>query len=199
MIVYGDSMSGNCYKVQLVLNLLGIEHVWQEMNIAKGETQTPEFLAKNPQGKIPLIELDDGSVLSESNAIMGYLAEGSMLIPTDAYNKAKMYQWMFFEQYSHEPYIAVARFIQLYLGLPEDRLAEYHSLHAKGHKALAAMEAELAKQLFLCGSQFTLADIALFAYTHVAHQGGFDLTHYPQINKWLLCIKQQASFVPMKR
>ena len=199
MIVYGDSMSGNCYKVQLVLNLLGIEHVWQEMNITKGETQTPEFLAKNPQGKIPLIELDDGSVLSESNAIMGYLAEGSMLIPTDAYNKAKMYQWMFFEQYSHEPYIAVARFIQLYLGLPEDRLAEYHSLHAKGHKALAAMEAELAKQLFLCGSQFTLADIALFAYTHVAHQGGFDLTHYPQINKWLLRIKQQASFVPMKR
>jgi glutathione S-transferase len=199
MIVYGDSMSGNCYKVQLVLNLLGIEHVWQEMNIAKGEMQTPEFLAKNPQGKIPLIELDDGSVLSESNAIIGYLAEGSMLIPTDAYNKAKMYQWMFFEQYSHEPYIAVARFIQLYLGLPEDRLAEYHSLHAKGHKALAAMEAELAKQPFLCGSQFTLADIALFAYTHVAHQGGFDLTHYPQINKWLLRIKQQASFVPMKR
>ena len=198
MIVYGDSMSGNCYKVQLVLNLLGIEHVWQEMNIAKGETQTPEFLAKNPQGKIPLIELDDGSVLSESNAIIGYLAEGSMLIPTDAYNKAKMYQWMFFEQYSHEPYIAVARFIQLYLGLPEDRLAEYHSLHAKGHKALAAMEAELAKQLFLCGSQFTLADIALFAYTHVAYQGGFDLTHYPQINQWLLRIKQQASFVPMK-
>ncbi|WP_220487284.1 glutathione S-transferase family protein [Shewanella sp. SR44-4] len=194
---YGDSMSGNCYKVQLVLNMLGVEHLWQEISITKGETQTPEFLAKNPAGKIPSIELNDGRVLSESNAIMGYLAEGSELIPTDVFSKAKMYQWMFFEQYSHEPYIAVARFIQLYLGLPDDRLVEYHSLHVKGHKALAVMEAELAKQSFLCGSQLTLADIALFAYTHVAHQGGFELNHYPYIRQWLERVTQQPGFISM--
>ena len=197
MIVYGDSMSGNCYKVQLVLNLLGIEHVWQEMNIAKGETQTPEFLAKNPQGKIPLIELDDGSVLSESNAIMGYLAEGSMLIPTDTYNKAKMYQWMFFEQYSHEPYIAVARYINVYLGLPEDRKAEYESKQAGGYRALAVMEHQLKTTPFLLGDMLTLADISLFAYTHVAHEGGFDLSAYPAIRNWISLVKDQKGFIPM--
>ncbi|AZG75196.1 glutathione S-transferase family protein [Shewanella livingstonensis] len=198
MTVHGDSMSGNCYKVQLVLNMLGVEHRWQEMSILAGDTQTSAFLVKNASGKIPLIELDDGHVLSESNAIMGYLAAGSSLIPSDNFINAKMYQWMFFEQYSHEPYIAVARFIQLYLGLPEERLVEYQSLHVKGHKALSVMDAELAAQPFLCGDQFTLADIALFAYTHVAHQGGFELGHYPNIRQWLARITLQAGFIAMR-
>lgn len=195
---YGDSVSGNCYKVQLVLNLLKIEHQWIEMSIFDGDTQTAAYLAKNSTGKIPLIELDDGRMLSESNAIMGYLAANSALIPNDEFYKAKMYQWLFFEQYSHEPYIAVARYIQLYLGLPDERLAEYQSLHAKGYKALSVMESELTKQPFLCGEQFSLADIALYAYTHVAHQGGFDLVDYPQIRAWLTRITQIPGFIAMR-
>ena len=195
---YGDSVSGNCYKVQMVLNILKIEHQWIEMSIINGDTQAVAYLAKNPTGKIPLIELDDGRVLSESNAIMGYLSSGSALIPNDEFSKAKMYQWLFFEQYSHEPYIAVARYIQLYLGLPEARLTEYYSLHAKGYKALSVMESGLTKQPFLCGEQFSLADIALYAYTHVAHQGGFELVDYPQIRAWLTRITQIPGFVAMR-
>lgn len=195
---YGDSVSGNCYKVQMVFNILKIEHQWIEMSIIDGDTQAAAYLAKNPTGKIPLIEFDDGRVLTESNAIMGYLAASSVLIPTDEFCKAKMYQWLFFEQYSHEPYIAVARYIQLYLGLPDDRLAEYHSLHAKGYKALSVMESSLSQQPFLCGEQFTLADIALYAYTHVAHQGGFDLVEYPHIRGWLTRIAQIPGFVAMQ-
>ena len=195
---YGDSVSGNCYKVQLVLNLLKIEHQWIEMSIIDGDTQTAAYLAKNPTGKIPLIELDDGRMLSESNAIMGYLAANSVLIPDDDFCIAKMYQWLFFEQYSHEPYIAVARYIQLYLGLPDERLAEYHSLHAKGYKALSVMESTLSQQPFLCGDQFTLADIALYAYTHVAHEGGFDLVDYPQIRAWLTRITQIPGLIAMR-
>nr|WP_283107854.1 glutathione S-transferase family protein [Shewanella basaltis] len=194
---YGDSVSGNCYKVQLVLNLLKIEHQWIEMSIIDGDTQTAAYLAKNPTGKIPLIELDDGRMLSESNAIMGYLAANSVLIPDDDFCIAKMYQWLFFEQYSHEPYIAVARYIQLYLGLPDERLAEYHSLHAKGYKALSVMESTLSQQPFLCGDQFTLADIALYAYTHVAHEGGFDLKNYPFILQWLERVSLQPGYVSM--
>ncbi len=194
---YGDSVSGNCYKVQLVLNLLKIEHQWIEMSIIDGDTQTAAYLAKNPTGKIPLIELDDGRMLSESNAIMGYLAANSVLIPDDDFCIAKMYQWLFFEQYSHEPYIAVARYIQLYLGLPDERLAEYHSLHAKGYKALSVMESTLSQQPFLCGDQFTLADIALYAYTHVAHEGGFDLKKYPFILQWLERVSLQPGYVSM--
>ncbi|MCL1113937.1 glutathione S-transferase family protein [Shewanella basaltis] len=197
MKAYGDSVSGNCYKVQLVLNLLKIEHQWIEMSIIDGDTQTAAYLAKNPTGKIPLIELDDGRMLSESNAIMGYLAANSVLIPDDDFCIAKMYQWLFFEQYSHEPYIAVARYIQLYLGLPDERLAEYHSLHAKGYKALSVMESTLSQQPFLCGDQFTLADIALYAYTHVAHEGGFDLKNYPFILQWLERVSLQPGYVSM--
>ncbi|WP_445773517.1 glutathione S-transferase family protein [Shewanella sp.] len=197
MKAYGDSVSGNCYKVQLVLNLLKIEHQWIEMSIIDGDTQTAAYLAKNPTGKIPLIELDDGRMLSESNAIMGYLAANSVLIPDDDFCIAKMYQWLFFEQYSHEPYIAVARYIQLYLGLPDERLAEYHSLHAKGYKALSVMESTLSQQPFLCGDQFTLADIALYAYTHVAHEGGFDLKKYPFILQWLERVSLQPGYVSM--
>jgi glutathione S-transferase len=195
--VYGDAKSGNCYKVQLVLALLNIPHTWQEMSILKGDTQSASFLAKNPVGKMPLLELDDGRFLSESNAIIGFLAAKSPLIPEDEYAKAKMYQWLFFEQYSHEPYVAVARFIQLYLGLPAARQEEYQSVQIKGYKALDVMENVLTKQDFMIGAALSLADIALFAYTHVAHEGGFDLSPYPRIRAWLTRVTQVPGFVAM--
>ncbi|MES8741509.1 glutathione S-transferase N-terminal domain-containing protein, partial [Cutibacterium acnes] len=127
MKVYGDIQSGNCYKVKLLLSFLGIEHEWCDVNILKGDTKTAEFLSINPNGKIPVVVLDDGRCLSESNAILGYFADGTALIPSDKYEKAKMYEWLFFEQYSHEPFIAVARFIQKYQGMPYSRLEEYYS------------------------------------------------------------------------
>ena len=198
MLVYGDSRSGNCYKIQLLLSILGKQVDWEEVDILKGATQTPAFLQKNPNGKIPLLEMEDGRTLSESNAILNFLAEGSALIPRSSFDLAKMLQWQFFEQYSHEPYIAVARFINLYLGLPEGRKAEYEAKQAGGHKALAVMEEQLSRTPFLTGSQLSLADISLYAYTHVAHEGGFDLTAYPAVNNWLKLVEDHKGYTPMK-
>ena len=198
MLVYGDSRSGNCYKIQLLLSILGKQVDWEEVDILKGATQTPAFLQKNPNGKIPLLEMEDGRTLSESNAILNFLAEGSALIPRSSFDLAKMLQWQFFEQYSHEPYIAVARFINLYLGLPEERKAEYEAKQAGGHKALAVMEDQLSRTPFLTGSQLSLADISLYAYTHVAHEGGFDLTAYPAVNNWLKLVEDHKGYTPMK-
>ncbi|AYA66367.1 glutathione S-transferase family protein [Alteromonas sp. RKMC-009] len=198
MLVYGDSRSGNCYKIQLLLSILGKQVDWEEVDILKGATQTPAFLQKNPNGKIPLLEMEDGRTLSESNAILNFLAEGSALIPRSSFDLAKMLQWQFFEQYSHEPYIAVARFINLYLGLPEERKAEYKAKQAGGHKALAVMEDQLSRTPFLTGSQLSLADISLYAYTHVAHEGGFDLTAYPAVNNWLKLVEDHKGYTPMK-
>ena len=141
--------------------------------------------------------LDDGRVLSESNAILGYLAEGTEFIATDSYTKAKMYQWMFFEQYSHEPFIAVARFINKYLGLPPERIEEYHNLQPKGHKALSIMDKALVEHDYLIGNQLTIADIALYAYTHVAEEGGFDLELYPNIQAWCQRIRKYSGYVGM--
>ena len=198
MLVYGDSRSGNCYKIQLLLSILGKQVDWEEVDILKGATQTPAFLQKNPNGKIPLLEMEDGRTMSESNAILNFLAEGSALIPRSSFDLAKMLQWQFFEQYSHEPYIAVARFINLYLGLPEERKAEYEAKQAGGHKALAVMEEQLSRTPFLTGSQLSLADISLYAYTHVAHEGGFDLTAYPAVNNWLKLVEDHKGYTPMK-
>lgn len=198
MLVYGDSRSGNCYKIQLLLSILGKQVDWEEVDILKGATQTPAFLQKSPNGKIPLLEMEDGRTLSESNAILNFLAEGSALIPRSSFDLAKMLQWQFFEQYSHEPYIAVARFINLYLGLPEERKAEYAAKQAGGHKALAVMEEQLSRTPFLTGSQLSLADISLYAYTHVAHEGGFDLTAYPAVNNWLKLVEDHKGYTPMK-
>lgn len=197
LCIYGDTQSGNCYKVKLVLSLLDIAHEWRHVDILKGQTRTAEFLALNPNGKIPLLVLPDGRTLAESNAIIHYLAQGSALIPGDAFTHAQMLAWQFFEQYSHEPYIAVARFIQHYLGLPENRRAEYDSLQPKGHKALAVMAQQLQRSPYLCGHAPTLADISLYAYTHVAHEGGFDLSVYPAIGDWLARIHQLPGYVGM--
>ena len=195
--VYGDYRSGNCYKVKLMLNLLGHQYQWLPIDILKGETQTAEFLAKNPNGKIPVLELDDGTFLWESNAILNFLADGSAFIPTEPRLRTQMLQWQFFEQYSHEPYVAVARFIQLYLGLPEARRAEYEECHKGGHKAFKVMEQQLQRTPYLVGEQYTLADIALYAYTHVADEGGFDLAAYPAINAWLDRVASHPQHVSM--
>ncbi|WP_117232651.1 glutathione S-transferase family protein [Vibrio maerlii] len=197
MIVYGDLQSGNCLKVKLLLSLLDIEHQWKHVNILEGETQTSEFLLINPNGKIPTVVLDDNRVLCESNAILGFFAENSELLPQDNYLRAKVYEWLFFEQYSHEPYIAVARFIQKYLGMPEHRVEEFNSLQDGGNKALGIMEQQLSKTAYLVCEQMTIADIALYAYTHVADEGGFDLTDYPNIQHWIDNISSLDGYVGM--
>ncbi|RDV24806.1 glutathione S-transferase family protein [Alteromonas aestuariivivens] len=197
MQIYGDKRSGNCYKIQLLLALLGKSCEWIDIDLLAGDSRTPAFLNKNPNGKIPLLELDDGRTLAESNAILNYIGSGSSLIPSSAFDQAQMLQWQFFEQYSHEPYIAVARYINLYLGLPDERKSEYESKQDGGHKALSVMEQRLASSLYLVGNQLSLADISLFAYTHVAHQGGFDLIGYPAIRNWISLIKDHKGFVPM--
>lgn len=197
MKVYGDSQSGNCYKVQLTCALLGLEYQWQAVDILQGENTTEDFLRKSNLGKIPLLELSDGRCLVESNAIINYLAYGSHLLPQDPFMLAKVQQWQFFEQYSHEPYIAVARFIAKYLGLPENKQAEYQSKQAGGYKALAVMEKQLQKTAYIVADSVTTADISLFAYTHVADEGGFDLSKFPAVNDWLTRVKRQDNFIYM--
>lgn len=197
LTVYGDIKSGNCYKIKLLLNLLQLEHNWQHVDILKGETQTEAFLARNPFGKVPVLEFANGQVLSESNAILNYLAEDTDYLPDNRYHRALVLQWQFFEQYSHEPFIAVARYINLYLGLPEERRAEYESKQEGGHRALRRMEQQLEKTAYLIGDEFTIADISLYGYTHVAHEGGFDLSQYPAIQSWLNRIADMEGYISM--
>jgi glutathione S-transferase len=168
------------------------------VDILAGETSSEDFLNKNPNAKIPLLVLDDGRCLSESNAILNYLAAGSDLLPTEPFALAKVQQWQFFEQYSHEPYIAVARFIAKYLGLPENRRADYESKQVGGHKALSVMELQLSKTPYLAGNKVTTADISLYGYTHVADEGGFNVGKYPAINAWLTRISQQKNYCVMQ-
>ncbi|NWA27830.1 glutathione S-transferase family protein [Pseudomonas gingeri] len=195
--VYGDYQSGNCYKIKLMLHLLGQEYRWHPVDILKGDTETPEFLAKNPNGKVPVLELEDGTCLWESNAILNFLADGSEFLPTEPRLRTQVLQWQFFEQYSHEPYIAVARFIEFYLGLPEERREEYLKLQKRGHKALKVMEKQLQQTPYLVGEHYSIADIALYAYTHVAHEGGFDLSVYPGIQAWLQRVASHPKHVGM--
>jgi glutathione S-transferase len=192
--VYGMKASGNCYKVQLVLELLGQDYRWVEVDSTAGETRTPAFLARNPNGKVPLLELDDGRTLAESNAILCYLADGSPLLPAERWQRAQVLQWLFFEQYSHEPYVAVARFIARWLPADHERRAELPRLRERGHQALAVMEQRLQAQEFLAGA-FSVADIALYAYTHQAPVGGIALDSYPAVRAWLARIEAQPGFV----
>lgn len=199
MKIYGDAQSGNCYKIQLLAHHLDIAHTWVPINILEGDTQTSEFLAMNPAGKIPLLELDDGRHLSESNAILHYLANGSWLLPEDAWLNSIILSWQFFEQYSHEPNIAVARFINVYLGMPEDRKEDYQDKQLGGNNALTVMETHLCSQPFFAGDKMSIADISLYAYTHVADEGGFDLSKYPAISKWLIRISEHPKHLPMQK
>ena len=173
--IYGDSRSGNCYKLQLLCAEMGISYDWEEVDILAGDTHTAEFLAMNPNGKIPLLVLPDGRRLAESNAILCYLADGSEFLVGDAFARAEVLQWMFFEQYSHEPCIATSRFIIRYLGSPPERQADLEQKREGGFKALRIMEEQLARRDYIAGDNFSIADIALFAYTHVANEGGFEL------------------------
>jgi len=195
LTVYGMKSSGNCYKVQLLLEQLGRPYRWVEVDSAAGQTRTPEYLALNPNGKVPLLEVEPGRCLAESNAILCYLAEGSTLLPQDSWLRAQALQWLFFEQYSHEPYIAVARFICRWLAPDHARRAELPRLHERGAQALAVMEQHLAQQLFFAGDAYSVADIALFAYTHAAADGGFDLGAYPRVQGWLDRVRAQPGFV----
>ncbi|MHA6493654.1 glutathione S-transferase family protein [Pseudomonas borbori] len=195
--VYGDYRSGNCYKIKLMLHLRGIVYEWVAVDILKSETQSEAFLAKNPNGKIPVLELEDGTCLWESNAILNFLADGSEFLPSEPRLRTQVLQWQFFEQYSHEPYVAVARFIQLYQGMPEERREEYHTCHVRGHKALKVMEKQLQRTSYLVGEQYSIADIALYAYTHVADEGGFDLSAYPAIRAWLARVASHPQHVGM--
>lgn len=197
MKIYGDIQSGNCYKVKLLTSILGIPHEWIHVDILKKETSTEAFLLKNPNGKIPMLELDDGRVLVESNAILNYLAVGTELLSQEPFEYAIIQQWQFFEQYSHEPFIAVARFIAKYLGMPNDRKADFESKQQGGHKALAVMEQQLKATPFLVGSKLSTADISLYGYTHVAHEGGFDLSQYPSIQQWLARIESHPRYIGM--
>ena len=198
MRIYGMTDSGNCYKPRLLMAMLGrpFEHV--ETNSRDGSTRTPNYLAKNANGKVPLLELDDGRFIAESNAILLYLGEGTAFLPKDAYDRAVVNQWLFFEQYSHEPYIAVRRSLVVYperahLATPE-RMA---SLLESGNKALGVMEAQLAKTPFLAGEKASVADIALFAYTQDAELAGYDLAAFPNVSAWLGRVKALPGYQPM--
>lgn len=193
--IYGDVNSGNCYKIKLLAEQLGLPYEWIAVDTTKKETRTPKFLAMNPNGKIPVLELPSGEYLPESNAILCYLASGSPLLPRDRLEQARVLQWLFFEQYSHEPYIAVARFIIRYLGRPIEQEQALLSKMAPGYKALGVMEVYLANRPYFVGEQYTIADIALFAYTHVAEEGDFSLADYPAIRSWIKRVQSQPRHV----
>ncbi|MFN3572912.1 MAG: glutathione S-transferase family protein [Phenylobacterium sp.] len=181
--IFGDSISGNCLKVKWVADHLGLDYEWIEIDILKGETRTADFLAMNPAGQVPAVVLPDGRPLAQSNAIILHLAEGSDLVPADAYERARMLEWMFWEQYSHEPYVAVARFLVRYQGRSPEELEA--RLVERGYGALQRLEDGLAGRDFLASSGVSLADVALVAYTRWAGEGGFDLSRYPRVQAWV--------------
>jgi glutathione S-transferase len=195
--LYGMTGSGNCYKPALLMKQLGIAFEWREVDLLGGGTRTPEFLARNPVGKVPALVLPDGRALSESNAMLCYLAEGSPMLPADRYARALVLQWMFFEQYSHEPYIATVRFWIKFLKKEREWAEKIAEARTKGVAALGVMEQQLVKTPFLTGERYTVADIALYAYTHVAHEGGYAMDDYPAVQRWIARVEAQPGFVPM--
>jgi len=193
--VHGVASSGNCYKVRLALEQLNLPYAWHEVDMMHGATRTETFLKLNPNGKVPVLRIDDMTCLCESGAILCSLAAGTPLMPTDRLARAQVLQWMFFEQYSHEPNVAVARFILQFLKRADDpRLPEKT---AGSYRALDVMEAHLATRTFFVGERYTVADIALYAYTHVADQANLDLSRYPAIRAWLGRVRSQPRHVEM--
>lgn len=181
--IYGDSISGNCLKVKYVCDILRIDYDWCEVDILKQQSRTPEYLAMNPQGQVPVIQLETGEAIAQSNGILRYLARDSKLLPTDALASAKIDEWLFWEQYSHEPYVAVNRFQMKYLGKSVDELEAWRV--ERGVAALKFMDTHLADHQWLANDQFSIADISLYAYTSLAEEGGFSLGDYPQVQRWL--------------
>lgn len=194
MKIFGDRISGNCLKVKWTADHLGLPYTWVDVDVVKGETRTRDFIALNPMGQVPAIELDDGRRLAQSNAIIRYLARGSELLPEDAFAQAKVDEWMHWEQYSHEPYIAVCRFHMHYLGKPREAREGWRV--ERGEKALDLMEQHLADRDFFVGDALTVADIALVAYTRVAHEGGFDLSNRPNVVAWIGRCESQLNIQP---
>jgi glutathione S-transferase len=198
-VLHQMQMSGNCYKVRLAARQLGIPITLKEYPELGSETRKPAFLALNPNGRVPLLELDDGKTLPESGAILFYLSEGTHLQPTDKWARAQMMNWMFFEQYSHEPYIAVARFWLAFA--PKSELEKKKHLvaewHEKGNAALAVMETHLSRHDWFAGDRYSIADIALYGYTHSAADGGFTLSDYPAVSAWLDRVAAQPGHVPL--
>jgi len=195
--LYDYLPSGNGYKVRLLLTQLGIAFERVELDILKGATRTPEFLAKYPNGRIPSVELDDGRLLFESNAIIMYFAEGTPFLSADRFERAETLQWLFFEQYSHEPYIASVRFLVMYPQVKDDRRQILDTMRRRGHDALAVMERHLKSRDWFVGARYSVADIALYAYTNVAGEGGFDLSGYPTVRAWLDRVKSQPRHIPI--
>src|ERR1700753_3077563 len=181
LTLYDYLDSGNGFKIRLLLSQLATPYSWVELDILANGTRTPEFLGKNPNGRIPTLQLDDGTCLAESNAILWYLAEGTSFVPDDRLKRAQVLQWMFFEQYSHEPYVATSRFIVKHLPAGSPRYAELPERMARGYAAIAVMESHLSKHRFFVDERYGIADIALYAYTHVAHEVNFDLKPYPEV------------------
>jgi len=188
LTIYGDSMSGNCLKVKWTADKLGLAYDWVEVDVVNGQTRTDAFRTLNPAAQVPTVVLADGRPLAQSNAIIWHLAEGSELISSDAYLRAKTLEWLFWEQYSHEPYIAVRRFQKFYLNTPEADIDP--KLRVRGEAALARMETWLAGSPYLVDSRLSLADISLVAYTRVAPEGGFDLAKFPGVAAWVKRVEQ---------
>ena len=195
--LHDNHLSGNGYKPRLLLAHLGRTYERSEVDILKGETRTPEFLARNPNGRIPVLELEDGTHLAESNAILFYLAEGTHFLPAGRLDRALTLQWMFFEQYSHEPFIAVARHWIQHVEMTDAQRAQLPGKQAGGRAALSVMEDHLRGSEWFGGYSMNVADIALYAYTHVADEGGFDLGDYPAVRRWLGRVADQPGHVPM--
>lgn len=189
--------SGNGYKVRLLLHQLERPFEKVDVDILNGESRTESFLEKNLNGRIPLLEIEPGRFLPESNAILFYLAEGSPYLPADGFQRAQVLQWMFFEQYSHEPNIATSRFILRHVELDDQYREALQQKRVLGYAALEVMERHLAAHDFFVGNNYSIADIALFAYTHVADEGGFDLTRFPAVQRWLARVSEQQRFVPL--
>lgn len=195
--LYDFLPSGNDYKVRLLLTQMNIPFERVNVDITKGESRTVDYLAKNPNGRVPLLELEDGRCLPESNAIMFYLAEESDFFPTDRFEQAQVLQWLFFEQYSHEPYIATSRYIISILGKEDDYQDVLAEKREKGYAALKVMDKHLSDRPFFVAGRYTIADIGLYAYTHVAHEGGFDLSGFSQIRLWLDRVQAQPNHIPI--
>ncbi|WP_017318817.1 glutathione S-transferase family protein [Mastigocladopsis repens] len=193
--LYDFLPSGNGYKIRLLLTQIGMPFERVEVNITKDESRTPDFLSKNPNGKIPVLEVEPGKYLAESNAIMVYLSEGTEFLPYDRFLRAQVLQWLFFEQYSHEPYIATSRFWISILGKAKEYHEAIEQKREPGYAALRVMEKHLSDRIFFVGERYTIADICLFAYTHVAHEGGFDLTQFSAIQSWIERVKAQTSYI----
>ena len=197
LTLYDDPISGNGYKARLILRLTGRDFQAVALDILNGETRTPEFLAINPNGKIPTLVFEDGRVLSESNAILFHFAEATSYWPVDSFARAQVMQWLFWEQYTHEPNIATSRFLRQHRELTDEVTQQLDARKAPGEAALALMENHLSARTFLVADGFTIADIALYAYTHVAEEGGFSLSGYPSIQKWITRIEAVPGFRAM--